>query len=228
MHLRRLQEACVENATELGDEIERRCEHLADVVSQGKGEHFKHALQRSFCEIIRNCFEHGNGTAIHFCAQHWPLKKEVEICIVDRGIGVKASLLTGKYNMPKDDSEALMFSLMPGVSSKAWRHKKKKASQKSVWDNAGYGLFFAHQLFSNLGHFFIASGESGLLLNKDKFKKLDCNVQGTIVSMKISLSDEESIIEEINNISKLAILGVLGHPNFDGLTWRLRPIQVRT
>jgi hypothetical protein len=24
------------------------------------------------------------------------------------------------------------------------------------------------------------------------------------------------------------ILGVLGHPNFDGLTWRLRPIQVRT
>jgi hypothetical protein len=26
----------------------------------------------------------------------------------------------------------------------------------------------------------------------------------------------------------LFILGVLGHPNFDGLTWRLRPIQVRT
>jgi hypothetical protein len=25
-----------------------------------------------------------------------------------------------------------------------------------------------------------------------------------------------------------SILGVLGHPNFDGLTWRLRPIQVRT
>ena len=27
---------------------------------------------------------------------------------------------------------------------------------------------------------------------------------------------------------EVTILGVLGHPNFDGLTWRLRPIQVRT
>ena len=29
-------------------------------------------------------------------------------------------------------------------------------------------------------------------------------------------------------VFEFSILGVLGHPNFDGLTWRLRPIQVRT
>lgn len=126
MNLRRLQESAAENGTELGDEIERRCEELANVVSQGKSASLKVALQRSFCEIIRNCFEHGETKIVTFCAQHWPQKEMVEICIVDSGIGVKSSLESGKYNIPETDLDALKYSMMPGVSSKAWRNKKKK------------------------------------------------------------------------------------------------------
>ncbi|MCE8526251.1 hypothetical protein KBY23_13340 [Ruegeria pomeroyi] len=112
---------------------------------------------------------------------------------------------SGKYNIPKDDSEALKFSIMPGVSSKAWRNKKKKASQRSVWDNAGYGLFFAHHLFGNLGHFMIASGSRALFLNADSFKEYECNVQGTVVSLRLDLSDEQRIRETVDSVATMAM-----------------------
>ncbi|MEO9683852.1 MAG: hypothetical protein ABJF86_17870 [Tateyamaria sp.] len=183
----------LEVGDELGDAIERRCEDIARIVSQHQKAHLSDILARSFCEIFRNCFEHGGSENAVFCAQYWPQLNTVEICIADRGMGVKASLTESKHTKPVTDSEALGFSLMPGVSSKAWRHKKKKAAQKSVWDNAGYGLFFAHQLFGKLGHFYIASGNSSLFLDKDKYKEIPCAIEGTLVSMRMSLSDERSI-----------------------------------
>ncbi|PHQ81093.1 MAG: hypothetical protein COB65_10505 [Thalassobium sp.] len=93
---------------------------------------------------------------------------------------------------------------MPGVSSKAWRHKKKKAEQKSVWDNAGYGLFFAHQLFGKLGHFYIASGNSSLYLDSSKYLSLPCSIEGTLVSMRMSLSDECKIVGALKETRDLA------------------------
>ncbi|WP_412564055.1 hypothetical protein [Thalassobius sp. MITS945101] len=197
-----LEEAAADKFIHLGDEIEQRCGSLAKVVSQGKGRELERALQISFREIIRNSFEHGETNEVTFCAQHWPQREQVEICIADKGIGVRASLESGKYNIPKNDQDALKYSIMPGVSSKAWRNKKKRASQKSEWDNAGYGLFFAHHLFGNLGHFFIGSGDSGLLLSKDKKMELPCKIEGTLVSLNLDLSCEGSILEALNGISK--------------------------
>ena len=129
----------------------------------------------------------------------------VEICIADRGIGVFESLCESKHTNPNNDDEALAYSLMPGISSKAWRYKKKKAVQKTVWDNSGYGLFLAHQLFGKLGHFFIASGNSALYLDADRYQKMDCSIEGTIVSMRMKLSDEKSIIDALKTTQNLAV-----------------------
>lgn len=189
---------------ELGDAIERRCGELAKIVSQDRSEKLRRTLARSFCEIFRNCFEHGEANNAVFCAQYWKQLDVVEICVADRGIGVSKSLNESKYTKPKTDEEALAFSLMPGVSSKAWRHKKKRAAQRSVWDNAGYGLFFAHQLFGKLGHFYIASGRSSLFLDRDSYRNLACVVEGTLVSMRMSLSNETEIIDALEEIRKNA------------------------
>ena len=116
------------------------------------------------------------------------------------------SLNESKYTKPKSDTEALGFSLMPGVSSKAWRHRKKKSAQKSVWDNAGYGLVFAHQLFGKLGHFYIASGNSSLYLDKDKYLEIPCAIEGTLVSMRMSLADETSITSALSHTGHVAAL----------------------
>lgn len=158
----------------------------------------RHNLSVSFREIFRNVFEHGEIESAGFCAQYWPTTDRVEICIADRGIGVFQSLQSSKYTVPDDDKQALYYSLMPGVSSKAWRAKKKRASAKSSWDNSGFGLFFAHQLFRKFGHFFIASGDTAIHLTDGKTVPYACNVEGTIVSMSINLST----IPEIEKTAK--------------------------
>ncbi|MBO9468285.1 hypothetical protein J7443_23865 [Tropicibacter sp. R15_0] len=199
-----LEESAEEKGVQLGDEIEARCLSLAAVVSQGRSEELRSALQRSFREIIRNSFEHGEANTVFFCAQHWPRLEKVELCIADRGIGVRSSLESGKYNIPENDLEALKFAIMPGVSSKAWKHKKKKSAQKTPWDNSGYGLFFAHHLFGNLGHFAIASGSNALYLNRDRFNEFECEINGTVVSLSLDLSCEQRIFDCLNDLSKKA------------------------
>lgn len=188
----------------LGDAIQERCEDIAQIVSQGKSDSLRSVVARSFCEIFRNTFEHGEADSAVFCAQYWRQRDVVEICIADRGVGIEKSLSASKHTHPENNREALYYSLMPGVSSKAWRHKKKKAHQKTVWDNAGFGLFFAHQLFGDLGHFFLASEGHALLITPDTFEDFECNIEGTLVSMSIDLSDEAKIDACIKDISILA------------------------
>lgn len=194
----------IEYGDELGDAIERRCREIAQIVAQDRSDDLRDTLARSFCEIFRNCFEHGEAQSAVFCAQYWRSLDVVEICVADRGIGVCRSLNESKYTKPNSDEEALAFSLMPGVSSKAWRHKKKRAAQRSVWDNAGYGLFFSHQLFGKLGHFYIASGSSSLYLDREKYQILPCTIEGTLVSMRMSLADESQIVGALKETRNLA------------------------
>lgn len=206
-----------ENGYALGDAIAARSEDVARIVSQDRSEDLRTMLARSFCEIFRNTFEHGKTDTSVFCAQYWPTKNVVEICIADKGIGINRSLNESKYTKPETEEQALHFALMPGVSSKAWKYKKKKAHQKSVWDNAGYGLFFAQNLFGRLGHFYIASGQTALFLNSDSIKTYPCSVEGTIVSMRLDLSDEKAIAGIIENTANLAfeVKERLGVKNLD-------------
>src|SRR5690606_1685097 len=150
----------------LGDAIERECAVIARVVSQDRSDELRAIIARSFREIFRNTFEHSTHDSAVYCAQYWPYKKVVEICISDAGIGVPASLSDNRYIAAENDREAVYLSLMPGISSKAWRNKKKPAAQRSEWDNSGFGLFFAHRLFGQLGHFFIGSASAGILIEK--------------------------------------------------------------
>lgn len=142
MLLDELNQEAAERGNALGDAIAKRCEDIARIVSQDRTEELRDILARSFCEIFRNTFEHGATDSAVFCVQYWPKLNEVEICIADRGIGILDSRLQSKYTNPESEKEALHYALMPGISSKAWRNKKKKPHQKTVWDNAGYGLLF--------------------------------------------------------------------------------------
>jgi len=195
-----LSEYSADNFVELGEAIEHRCSDIARIVSrEGEGP-LHYFVTRAFREIFRNCFEHAEVDNVAFCAQYWPSKGRVEICIVDRGIGMLESLNESKHHRPLSDREALYFSLMPGVSSKAWRAKKKKASQRSEWDNSGYGLFFSHQLFGAMGHFFVASGSNGLLVNRGGVSDYECAVEGTVVSASLNLSQKHEFEGVMNAV----------------------------
>lgn len=122
-------------------------------------------------------------------------------------MGVQKSLAENQQLKGLSSRDALMLSLMPGISSKAWRTKKKRSAQRSDWDNSGHGLFFAQRLFGKLGHFFIASGENAIVVRPDApMKELRCQVEGTVVSMQLNVSDEVTVENQLKQISRDAFL----------------------
>lgn len=186
----------------IGDQIEASCVPIANTVSQGISPELTITVAEMFREIFRNIFEHSGAEAAGYCAQYWKTSGKVEICVADKGIGVRESLMENKYLTDKySDAEALKLAVLPGLSSKAWRHKKKKSSQKSEWDNAGYGLFLTHKLFGSLGHFMIASGNSAIYFQPNNPPQMyECHVVGTVVSMSINLTKESRIQEVLKSV----------------------------
>ncbi|WP_417259538.1 hypothetical protein [Celeribacter sp.] len=201
----RLESLAAEKGIEFGDAIQIRSAEIAEVVSQLRSPELQNALADSFREIFRNTFEHAGVSGAMFCAQYWPTKQTVEICISDRGMGLAESLAENPRLEGLSDREALYMSLMPGISSKAWRHKKKKAHQRSDWDNTGHGLFFAHRLFGQLGKFAMASGNQAILIERGgAIEDFRSRIAGTVVSMQLDLSDVDRIQQCIVDTQKLA------------------------
>lgn len=189
----------------VGEVIERRCGPIAHKISQGLSPSLTKILAHLLREVFRNSYEHSGAPTSGYCMQYWPSYKEVEFCIADRGIGIRKSLSENKYLAITSDKEALLLSVMPGLSSKAWRHKKKKSMHKSEWDNAGYGLFQAFKLFGSLGHLMIASGQSALISRRgEDATTVPCNFEGAVISARIDLSDQRIIEAKIEKISREA------------------------
>lgn len=185
----------------MGEVIDKKCVPIAERVSQGLSDELTNLIAHLLREIFRNVFEHSKADACGYCVQYWPNQKEVEFCIADRGIGIRNSLMENKYLGAMDHIDALKLAVMPGMSSKAWRYKKKKSSQKSDWDNAGIGLFQAYKLFGSLGHLMVASGPSALIFSKGQAPRvLSCNFEGTVVSARANLKFPEKVGEIVDGI----------------------------
>jgi hypothetical protein len=129
--------------TELGDLVQRHADDIAGVVSQDEKRQsdFFNALSYSLRELIRNTFEHSECNEVLYCAQYWPAKAKVEVCILDRGIGIRTSLGTNPNFRFRTDKEALEMSLWPGVSGKT-----HLPSMSADWGNSGYGLYMTSRL----------------------------------------------------------------------------------
>jgi anti-sigma regulatory factor (Ser/Thr protein kinase) len=188
---------------ELGDAIQIECEKIAKVVSQKKSEILERMLADSFREIFRNVFEHSGAPVAGYCVQYWPSRDVVEVCIADRGMGFAKSLAEEKTLGEMTDRKALLMSLMPGISSKARANKKKKSHQKSEWDNSGFGLFSAHRLFGKFGWFGLASGQRYVFCeNGSGVSDGTAFVEGSIVSLRLNLSDVDAMEREVQQIRR--------------------------
>ncbi len=138
------------------------------------------SLKLTFNELMENAFDHSQTTMGCFvCAQAFPKRGEVNICLADFGRGILKSLSSSeKYNYLKDSIEAIELSIQKGVSS-----RKNGA--------AGLGLTFIHDFLKlNEGRIHIISGNGWIhwnykqgALNQIKRKKLDIEFDGTIVNI---------------------------------------------
>lgn len=181
---------------EVGSQIEGTSQRLSAILSGAHEGPLFDTLTYSIREIMRNAVEHSRAERFAICAQHWPSKNRVEVAILDRGIGLRSTLARNPHIDVSDDKKAVNFALMPAISGKAF--KGSKLNRKGNWTNSGFGLYMTNRICRNGGNFFVASGETGMLLTRSAGKRyFDCSLGGTAVRMVIDTSELSGLRESL-------------------------------
>lgn len=150
----------------------------------------KDSLKMSLQEILTNVFDHSkseNGCFV--CAQYYPAKKTIRLCITDFGVGI-LSTLKKKYEVT-NDIDAIKLSVKERVTSRP--------------QSAGFGLTNIRNFLKvNEGTLAIISGKGkvNFYSNKVESYNISKGFEGTVVNLKINankesfyfLTDEEEYI----------------------------------
>jgi hypothetical protein len=163
--------------------LETRAKKIASILTRDISGDLNEVLTYCLREIFRNVIEHSESEKFGFCAQYRPSDNIVSFSIIDRGIGLKASLQNNPNLTLKDDIQAIKAALQPAISSKVYQGQKQKP--KGEWANSGYGLFMTSNICKMGGSFFIASGESGYYISENTERFLDTPFRGTALNLAL-------------------------------------------
>jgi len=138
----------------------------------------KDSLKMSIQEILTNVFDHSRSDDGCFvCAQYYPVKKVIRLCVTDFGVGIRANLKK-KYQI-STDIEAIKKSVEVGVTSRP--------------QSAGFGLTNIRNFIKvNEGTLTIVSGRGkvNFYTNKIESYNMSKGFEGTIVNLKINANKE--------------------------------------
>jgi len=179
---------------DIGDEVEAQSKRLSETLSgQDDGDVYE-TLSYSIREIMRNVVEHAQIDRFGICAQYWPTKGRAEVAILDRGIGLRQSLSGNPHIDASTDKSAINYALMPAVSGKAFKGARR-AQKRGPWTNSGFGLYMTSRISRNGGNFFVASGDTGMLLTsgKDGKRYIETTLCGTAVRLNIRTENLDSL-----------------------------------
>lgn len=112
-------------------------------------------------ELVRNVLEHAKAKrGAIVAAQYYKKTNKVSIAICDTGIGIWKSMNETWH--PKDDLEAVRYSLTPGITGTTSR-------EGGTSENAGAGLFFIKSIAKiTRSYFTIYSGKAEYTLLKNR------------------------------------------------------------
>lgn len=189
----KLRTSASEKFLQVGELIEEDAHQLARILTQMQDGEVVKTLTYSIREIVRNVVEHSGATTCAIAAQYWPATSCAELAVSDSGCGILESLKENPRLNVGTDLDALKLSLLPGISSKAWR--RRKASD--VWANSGYGLFMTQRLCTLGGEFTLLSGRAGMRIVGSEASTIQCIVPGTTVILRIDAGRVASLTERL-------------------------------
>jgi anti-anti-sigma regulatory factor len=181
-----LQEKAVSQKEDIRDTVEKMSEHISSVLIRSSEGDLHDTLSYSLREIFRNVIEHSEADKLWYAAQYWPGNGQVELAILDEGIGIRKSLRKNPRLTINSDLDAIKLARQRGISGIAYKGKRKE--HYNQWANTGYGLYMTSKLCANGGSFFLASGESGLLMSSSGDACLDAGIDGTILRLEFDIS----------------------------------------
>lgn len=189
--------------------IEKKSSQLASVLIRQANVPLHDTLSYSLREIFRNVTEHSKAEEIWYAAQYWQENGWVELCILDEGVGIRATLERNPHLTIQSDIDALRLAILPGISGSAFRGGRKQ--RNNIWANSGYGLFMTCQLCQKGGSFAILSGNTGILIENDRQTQVESNFRGTAIRLKFfvpKIAELNDSLEDLRNRGAL-IAGTL-------------------
>lgn len=190
----------VSEAVEVGDIVEARGKQLSQLLCGEKVGPIFDTLAYSIREMMRNVVEHSNAGQFGVCGQYWPTKNRAEVGIVDRGIGLKASLSNNPHLDASDHKKSINYALMPAVSGKAF--KGARTPKKGHWGNSGFGLYMTSRICRNGGNFFVLSGDTGMILTPKGKRYFSSNFQGTAVRLVLKTDEMATLRNALETYRK--------------------------
>ena len=187
-----------------GELANQRVAKWASVVSQDIRSDLFELVKYCLREIVRNSLEHGDGEEMWLCGQYYSGLDEVELCIFDRGQGIKSSLTKNqKWMKITNDLNAIRLGILPGTSGKITNNYSDEVQAdegENVWENSGFGLFITSQLARYSGIFVVASGDSYYRIEKGKISHGQFGLSGTLISIRLNVSQLERTSTRIEEI----------------------------
>lgn len=198
LEIAELRHEATENNVPIGNIIERHAGDIAKTLIRTNYGNLWGTLQYAIREIIRNVAEHSHSARVLYCGQYWPKKNEVEVAILDEGVGIASSLKDNPHLKIVEDVEALRLSVLPGISGKSWAGADIDHSNE--WSNSGFGLYVVSELCKRGGELDIVSGDAALCIKKDLRKPISSCHAGTALKIKIDTENLRSIAAALSLI----------------------------
>jgi hypothetical protein len=151
-----------------------------------------YSLRLSLNELMTNVVEHSGAKYYYVCAYTYPNRKQLRLCIADRGIGILRSLKkANKYEL-SNSHDAIILATTEGVSARPGR--------------AGLGLSHLKGFAKvNQGQMCIISGRGKV------FWKYD---HGKILKQKMSKPFTGTVVKFVINTDKEGLYFLVGEKNF--------------
>lgn len=145
----------------------------------------------AFREIIRNVFEHSGADECYVCGQRW-WNGQVEITVVDEGVGIAQSLRESQGCL--SDAESLQLAIKPGVS-----RTSNLAQVENRFDNSGFGLFVLSELASSFGWYVLGSSTARIVGHGQNLDVEELNFNGTYFGMRLQRAPSQfsSLLDDI-------------------------------
>ena len=151
-------------------------------------------------ELINNAVDHSlSKTPVVVYGQLFPKINEIEIGIIDTGVGFKETI--SRRHSVKNELEAIKKSVEKGISGST------ATVYGDVYKNAGYGLFVVSNMIKDFGGFLrILSKDTLYKYPEDKHKVLNNQWKGSIILSRFNLDKiQDKIMTELwNYIAELS------------------------
>lgn len=148
-------------------------------------------------EICRNVVDHSKASIIWHIGQYYPKSNEIEVAILDEGIGIKSSLSRNPEYRYLTDQEAISKSLKKGVSGRTPKNEEEEFhGAYEIEHNAGLGLYIVSEICKERGSFSIASGQQCFDAIGQRYAWFQSWLSGTAIRLRLDLDSVETLNQQ--------------------------------